>query len=135
MFAEGSLRVVAMSAIAAVILIFAFVAKEALPLLFSSSVHKEVTLRTMWTAQLWPGYDAADHIWQPVSEIPKFGIWPLIVGTLKVTHRRDAGRRAAGRGRGALRLAVRVAPRARDRQADRSSCWPACRRWCSASSR
>ena len=74
-----------MSAIAAVILIFAFVAKEALPLLFSSEVHKEVTLRTMWTAQQWPGYDAADHIWQPVSEIPKYGIWPLIFGTLKVS--------------------------------------------------
>jgi phosphate transport system permease protein len=84
-FAEGSLRIVAMSAIAAVILIFAFVAKEALPLLFSSNVHKEVTLRTMWTAQQWPGYDAADHIWQPVSEIPKFGIWPLIFGTVKVS--------------------------------------------------
>jgi phosphate transport system permease protein len=85
MFAEGSLRIVAMSAIAAVILIFAFVAKEALPLLFSSNVHKEVTLRAMWTAQQWPGYDAADHIWQPVSEIPKYGIWPLIFGTVKVS--------------------------------------------------
>ncbi len=84
-FAEGSIRVIALSAIAAVVLIFAFVAKEALPLLFSKTVHSEVTLRTMWTSQVWPGYDAADHIWQPVSDIPKYGIWPLIVGTIKVS--------------------------------------------------
>jgi phosphate transport system permease protein len=24
-------------------------------------------------------------VWQPVSEVPKFGVWPLIVGTVKVT--------------------------------------------------
>jgi phosphate transport system permease protein len=83
--AEVGIRIVAMTAIAAVILIFAFVAKEALPLLFSKDVHREVTLRQMWTSQLWPGYDAADHIWQPVSEIPKYGIWPLVLGTIKVS--------------------------------------------------
>jgi phosphate transport system permease protein len=83
--AEVMIRVVATSAIAAVILIFAFVAKEALPLFFNNDVHREVTLRQMWTAQLWPGYDGAEHIWQPVSEIPKYGIWPLILGTLKVS--------------------------------------------------
>ena len=83
--AEVSIRVLALTAIAAVVLIFAFVAREALPLLFSDEVHKEVTLRKMWTAQQWPGYDAPDHIWQPVSEIPKYGVWPLMVGTLKVT--------------------------------------------------
>ena len=83
--AEVAIRVVALSAIAAVVLIFAFVAKEALPLLFSKSIHHEVTLRQMWTSQLWPGYDSADHIWQPVSDVPKYGIWPLILGTLKVS--------------------------------------------------
>jgi phosphate transport system permease protein len=71
--------------IAAVVLIFAFVAREALPLLTSHEIHKEVTLGKMWTAQQWPGYDAPDHIWQPVSEVAKYGVWPLLVGTLKVT--------------------------------------------------
>ena len=84
-FAEISIRVTAMTSIAAIVLIFAFVAKEALPLFFSQHVHKEVTLGKMWTAQAWPGYDGPDYIWQPVSEIPKFGIWPLIIGTLKVS--------------------------------------------------
>jgi len=83
--AEVGIRVVALSAIAAVILIFAFVAKEALPLLFSGAIHKEVTLRQMWSPQLWPGYDTTESIWQPVSEIPKYGVWPLILGTIKVS--------------------------------------------------
>ncbi|MES1172414.1 MAG: phosphate ABC transporter permease subunit PstC [Bacteroidota bacterium] len=83
--AEVLIRVLALTAIAAVVLIFAFIAREALPLLFSDEVHKEVTLRKMWVAQEWPGYDTPEHIWQPVSDIPKYGVWPLVVGTLKVT--------------------------------------------------
>ncbi|HET6283365.1 MAG TPA: phosphate ABC transporter permease subunit PstC [Polyangia bacterium] len=83
--AEVMIRLLALTAIAAIVLIFAFVAKEALPLLFSDNIHHEVTLRQMWTAQTWPGYDSAEHIWQPVSNIPKYGIWPLILGTLKVS--------------------------------------------------
>jgi phosphate transport system permease protein len=83
--AEMVIRIMAMAAIAAVVLIFVFVAKESLPLFYSAAIHKEVTLRQMWVAQQWPGYDAPDHIWQPVSEVAKYGVWPLIVGTLKVT--------------------------------------------------
>jgi phosphate transport system permease protein len=83
--AEVLIRLLALTAIAAVLLIFVFVARDALPLLFSSEIHKEVTLRKMWTAQQWPGYDTPEHIWQPVSEIPKYGVWPLLVGTVKVT--------------------------------------------------
>ena len=40
-----------------------------------------------------PATTSAASIWQPVSEIPKFGIWPLILGTLKVTLVAMAGRR------------------------------------------
>jgi phosphate transport system permease protein len=83
--AEVSIRVLAYSAVAAMILIFIFIAKEAWPLLTSAAIHKEVTLAKMWFIQQWPGYDAPEHVWQPVSEIPKFGVWPLVVGTIKVT--------------------------------------------------
>lgn len=83
--AEVAIKLMAFTAIAAVVLIFVFVAREAVPLLTSDEIHKEVTLRQMWTAQQWPGYDAPDHIWQPVSDIPKYGLWPLLVGTIKVT--------------------------------------------------
>jgi phosphate transport system permease protein len=82
---EWGLRVLAASAVLAIALILIFIAKEALPILTSSAIRHEVTLAKIWLSQLWPGYDEAASIWQPVSEIPKFGVWPLIVGTLKVT--------------------------------------------------
>lgn len=83
--AEVMIRVLALTAIAAIILIFAFVAKEALPLFYSDVIQHEVTLRQMWFSQTWPGYDSAEYIWQPVSNVPKYAIWPLILGTLKVS--------------------------------------------------
>lgn len=83
--AELAIRVLAFSSIAAVVLIFVFIGKEALPLLYSPEIAKEVTLAKMWLIQQWPGYDAPEHVWQPVSEIAKYSAWPLVVGTLKVT--------------------------------------------------
>jgi phosphate transport system permease protein len=82
---ERGIHVLAFSAVAAMVLILIFIAKEAFPLLTSPAIHREVTLAKMWFIQQWPGYDAPEHVWQPVSEIPKYGAWPLVVGTLKVT--------------------------------------------------
>jgi phosphate transport system permease protein len=83
--AEWTLRCLAVSAVVAIVLILVFIAKGAAPIFYSGAVRAEVTLSKMFAPQLWPGYDESASIWQPVSEIPKFGIWPLIVGTLKVT--------------------------------------------------
>jgi len=83
--AEWLLHVLAVSAIVAIVLILLFTAKEAAPILWSKVVREEVTLTKMWVPQLWPGYDESGSVWQPVSDIPKFGVWPLILGTLKVT--------------------------------------------------
>jgi len=33
----------------------------------------------------WSGYSRPEYIWQPVSEVPKYNIVPLIIGSLKVT--------------------------------------------------
>ena len=82
---ELAIHVLAYSAVAAMVLILIFIAKEAWPLLTSAEIHREVTLAKMWFIQQWPGYDAPEHVWQPVAEIPKFGVWPLLIGTLKVT--------------------------------------------------
>jgi len=82
---EWLLRCLATSAILAIILILVFIAKEAAPLFYAKAVRAEVSLSRMFWPQLWPGYDEAASVWQPVSEIPKFGVWPLILGTLKVT--------------------------------------------------
>jgi phosphate transport system permease protein len=35
--------------------------------------------------QQWPGYDAPEYIWQPVSDTATYSVWPLLVGTIKVT--------------------------------------------------
>jgi phosphate transport system permease protein len=83
--AEWGLRILATSAVLAIVLILVFIAKEAAPLFYSAAVRVEVTLSKMWLPQAWPGYDEAASIWQPVAEIPKYGLWPLILGTLKVT--------------------------------------------------
>jgi phosphate transport system permease protein len=83
--AEWTLRCLAVSAVVAIVLILVFIAKEAAPLFYSAAVRAEVTLSKMWLPQLWPGYDESASIWQPVSEIPKFGLWPLVLGTVKVT--------------------------------------------------
>src|SRR6188474_2076844 len=82
--AEWLLHALAISAIVAIVLILVFTAKEAAPILYSKVVREEVTLTKMWIPQLWQGYDESQSVWQPVSDIPKFGVWPLILGTLKV---------------------------------------------------
>ena len=83
--AEWLLHALAVSAVVAIVLILVFIAKEAAPIFYSKVVREEVTLAKMWFPQLWPGYDESASVWQPVAEIPKFGIWPLILGTFKVT--------------------------------------------------
>ena len=82
--AEIALRLAAYSAVAAIILIFVFVAKEALPLFYDHEIRAEVTPGKMWFAQQWEHYDKPEHIWQPVSDIAKYALWPLITGTIKV---------------------------------------------------
>lgn len=77
--AETLVKIVALGSIASVLLILIFVGKEALPLLTSSEVHREVT-----PAMLFAG-TASGHTWQPVSEVPKYDVWPLFAGTLKIT--------------------------------------------------
>ncbi len=44
---------------------------------------------TEWGAMLkprqWAGYDKPEYIWQPIGQVHKYNIIPLIVGSLKVT--------------------------------------------------
>jgi phosphate transport system permease protein len=77
--AETLVKVVSLVSIASVLLILVFVGKEALPILTSPEVHKEITPGGLFAPT------ASGFAWQPVSEIPKYNIVPLFVGTLKVT--------------------------------------------------
>ncbi|MBI5686515.1 MAG: phosphate ABC transporter permease subunit PstC [Verrucomicrobia bacterium] len=44
---------------------------------------------TSWAMMLlphrWHGYDTPEYIWQPVGDIPKFNMVPLLIGSLKAT--------------------------------------------------
>lgn len=41
--------------------------------------------RYLLRAHDWAGYPGPEYIWQPVSEVPKYNLIPLIIGSLKVT--------------------------------------------------
>jgi phosphate transport system permease protein len=69
-----ALRVCAVAAVAGLLLIMVFVFREALPVLTDPETQQEANLRAYF----------ATPIWQPVGDVPKYGILPLIVGTLKV---------------------------------------------------
>jgi len=43
------------------------------------------TWSMMFHPYQWFGYDKPSYIWQPVSEIPKYNIVPLLIGSLKAT--------------------------------------------------
>jgi phosphate transport system permease protein len=72
-------------AILALILIFVFIGKEALPVFTSAEVQAEANLRILFMPQAAHPEAAAEFTWQPVSEHPKYSLLPLLAGTLKVT--------------------------------------------------
>ncbi|MBI5868248.1 MAG: phosphate ABC transporter permease subunit PstC [candidate division Zixibacteria bacterium] len=75
----------AVSTIAAIVLIFLFIGREAAPVLTSAEVHQEVTVAKMVVPLASrPGQPNA-FIWQPVSDTPKYSLLPLLLGTLKAT--------------------------------------------------
>jgi phosphate transport system permease protein len=84
--AERLIVALAFVAIAAIALIFAFILKEALPLLWDPAAQREIGgLSSLFAPRQWLGYGEAVHVWQPVGRVPKMNLVPLFAGTLKVT--------------------------------------------------
>ncbi len=76
----------AMIAISIILLIFVYVGKEALPVLFDTETKKEANLAKLFTRQNYGSEDMPfPYVWQPVSEEPKYSAIPLFLGSLKVT--------------------------------------------------
>jgi phosphate transport system permease protein len=73
--AELFIFVVALVATAIILLIFVYVGREALPLITGNN-SEGLSLASPFSAPF---------SWQPVSNIPKYNVLPLIIGTLKVT--------------------------------------------------
>ncbi len=72
---EGFIRLNALVAIVGIFLIFLFILREALPVLYDPEILPEANLGSFFS-----GRD-----WQPVSDHPRFSFWPIILGSLKVT--------------------------------------------------
>jgi len=72
---EVAIALVATSTIVSILLIFLFVIKEALPIFTSAKIQAEASLGKFFSTT----------IWQPVSDWPRYGLAPLLLGTLKVT--------------------------------------------------
>jgi phosphate transport system permease protein len=83
--AERLIGLLALTAVAAIALIFLFIAREAFPLFYEAGVDEELSLRDLFLPRVWPGYDEPVAVWQPVGGTPKYNIIPLFVGSLKVT--------------------------------------------------
>lgn len=86
LLAEKTIIALAFLAIAAIVLIFAFITKEALPLFWDDAALEEIGgFSALFSPRQWSGYDEAVYVWQPVGGTPKLNMVPLFVGTLKVT--------------------------------------------------
>lgn len=72
--AEALILVCASIAIAIILLMFVYVGREALPLLWENNEGASLTSTF-----------APPAVWQPVSTNPRYNVFPLVLGTLKVT--------------------------------------------------
>ena len=73
--AERLLAVLATTAIGAVALIFLFIGREALPLLWESEALEELGgWAGLFLPQQWRGYEEASFVWQPVGH-PGSSAW------------------------------------------------------------
>jgi len=81
--AEVAIHLAATAAILAIVLIFAFVLREALPLFWQE--QDELKLPDLVNAKTWAGYQESVFVWQPVGKISKYNLVPLFIGTLKTT--------------------------------------------------
>lgn len=80
---EKFIAVNAMVALIAILLIFVFIFKEALPVFTDPEVQEEASVGKMIFKQEY--YEGRDpkFSWQPNSEVPKFSLYPLFLGTIK----------------------------------------------------
>jgi phosphate transport system permease protein len=80
---EKFIAVNAFAALIAILLIFTFIFKEALPIFYDSEVQQEASLNKMTFKQEYYEGREPKWAWQPESNVPKFSLLPLILGTLK----------------------------------------------------
>jgi phosphate transport system permease protein len=80
---EKFIAINAFAALIAIVLIFAFVFKEATPIFTEQFVQDEASLDKMVFKQEFYEGREAKWSWQPNSDVPKYSLFPLLIGTLK----------------------------------------------------
>src|SRR5262245_8676533 len=72
--------------ISIIFLIFVYVGKEAAPVFYYAATQKEASLHNLFAPQQYGSEEMPlAFVWQPVSEVPKYSVLPLFLGTFKVT--------------------------------------------------
>jgi phosphate transport system permease protein len=80
---EKFISICAFSALIVILLIFVFIFKESLPIFTDSSVQDEASIGKMTFRQQYYEDRPAKWSWQPNSDVPKYSLLPLFIGTLK----------------------------------------------------
>jgi len=70
-------------ALLAILLIFVFIFKEAIPIFTDEEIKQEASLDKMTFKQVYYEGREAKFSWQPNSEVPKYSLYPLFLGTIK----------------------------------------------------
>jgi len=80
---EKFIAVNALAALIGILLIFTFIFKEALPIFTDPEIREEAGIEKLITKQEY--YEGRDPkwSWQPNSEVPKYSLFPLFIGTVK----------------------------------------------------
>jgi len=73
----------AYAALIGILLIFVFIFKEALPIFTSDEIRREVTIEKMTFKQEFYEGREPKFSWQPNSDVPKYSLYPLLLGTIK----------------------------------------------------
>ncbi len=80
---EKLIAINALTALVAIVLIFAFIFKEAIPIFTDDEIKKEASVDKMiFKQEFYEGRDPK-WSWQPNSEVPKYSVLPLMIGSLK----------------------------------------------------
>jgi phosphate transport system permease protein len=80
---EKFIAINAFVALIAILLIFIFIFKEAVPIFTDSEIREEASVDKMVFKQEYYEGRAPKWSWQPNSEVPKYSLYPLFIGTLK----------------------------------------------------
>ncbi len=80
---EKFISINAFAALIAIFLIFLFIFKEAIPIFTDSEVQQEASVDKMVFKQEYYEGREPKWSWQPNSEVPKYSLYPLFLGTIK----------------------------------------------------